>query len=54
MRRFLNVYFGELSYFSEIYEVLTTAESQRECDIVFRSFHLDNRALVYTEKKGSV
>lgn len=41
----------ELSYFSKIYEVLTTVESQRECDIVFHSFHLDNRALVYTGKK---
>lgn len=43
VRRFLNVCFGELSYFSKIYEVLTTVESQRECDIVFHSFHLDNR-----------
>lgn len=51
MRWFLNVCFGELSYFSKIYEVLTTVESQRECDIVFHSFHLDNRALVYTGKK---
>lgn len=53
MRWFLNVCFGELSYFSKIYEVLTTVESQRECDIVFHSFHLDNRALVYTGKTES-
>lgn len=51
MRWFLNVYSGELSYFSKIYEVLTTVESQRECDLVFHSFHLDNRALVYIGKK---
>lgn len=50
---FLNVYFGELSYFSKIYEVLTAVESQEgnECDIVFHSFHLENRASVYNGKK---